>query len=190
MSPAVRTRCSSAQPAPACTPSGGAAPPLPPLALCLLTCRAHSPVLRRMSSSRPRTDGSARSAMASDKVSLFSSLLVIVGVKIDTLCRSPPHPSYVPSRHLLQPLPELDRPSAARQHHLSDAPPQLPAAPAPAVASATRALHTAASDPCATLRRPPLSSTHATARAPAHAHAPRADTTCLLPHHSAPQFMH
>ena len=94
MSPAVRTRCSSAQPAPACTPSGGAAPTPPPspLALCLLNCRAHSPVLRRMSSSRPRTDRSARSAVASDKGSLFSSLLVIVGVKIDTLCRSLPHP--------------------------------------------------------------------------------------------------
>jgi len=91
MSPAVRTRCSSAQPAPACTPSGGAAPPPSPLALCLLNCRAHSSVLRRMSSSRPRTDRSARNAVASDKGSLFSSLLVIVGVKIDALCRSPPH---------------------------------------------------------------------------------------------------
>jgi len=95
MSPAVRTRCSSAQLAPACTPSGGAAPHPPPLALCLLNCRAHSPVLRRMSSSRPRTDRSVRSAVASNKGSLFSSLLVIVGVKIDTLCRSPPHPRSV-----------------------------------------------------------------------------------------------
>jgi len=87
-----------------CTPT----PPSPPspLALCLLNCRAHSPVLRRMFSSRLRTDRSAWSAVASDKGSLFSSLLVIVGVKIDTLCRSPPHPSYVPSRNLLQPLPE------------------------------------------------------------------------------------
>jgi len=84
-------------------------PPPAPLALCLLNCRAHYPVLRRMSSSRPRTDRSARSAVASDKGSLFSSLLVIVGLKIDTHFRSPPHPSYVPSRHLLQPLPE--RPS-------------------------------------------------------------------------------
>ena len=82
----------------------------PPLALCLLTCRAHSPVLRRMSSSRPRTtDRSARSAVASDKESLLSSLLAIVAVNIDTLCRSPFRPSYVPSPQLLQPLPE--RPS-------------------------------------------------------------------------------
>jgi len=47
--------------------------------------------------------------MASDKESLLSSLFVIVVVKIDTLCHSPPRPSYIPSPHLLQPLPE--RPS-------------------------------------------------------------------------------
>jgi len=62
-----------------------------------------------MPSLRLRTDRSARSAMASDKESLLSSLFVIVVVKIDTLCHSPPRPSYIPSPHLLQPLPE--RPS-------------------------------------------------------------------------------
>jgi len=76
-----------------CTPPPP--PPSPLAALCLLNCRAHSPVLRQMSSSRPRTDRSAWSAVASDKGSLFSFLLVIVGVKIDTLCRSPPHPRSV-----------------------------------------------------------------------------------------------
>ena len=88
-----------------CTP-----PPLP-LALCLLTCRAHSFPCAQADTQfeGPRTDRSAQSAVASDNESLLSSLLVIVGVKIDTLCRSPPHPSYVPSRHLLQPLPK--RPS-------------------------------------------------------------------------------
>ena len=49
--------------------------PLPPLPLGLpcSKCRAHSPVPRRMSSSRPRTDRSARSAVASDNGSLFPS---------------------------------------------------------------------------------------------------------------------
>ena len=79
-------------------------PPPAPLALCLLNCRAHYPVLRRMSSSRPRTDRSARSAVASDKGSLFSSLLVIVGVKIDTLCRSPPHTLRNKNSHFLKPF--------------------------------------------------------------------------------------
>jgi len=49
--------------------------------------------------------------MGSDKESLLSSLFVIVVVKIDTLCRSPPRLSYVPSPHLLQPLPLPERPS-------------------------------------------------------------------------------
>jgi len=44
--------------------------------------------------------------MASDKESLLSSLFVIMVMKIDTLCRLPSRPSYVPSP---QPLPE--RPS-------------------------------------------------------------------------------
>ena len=115
--------------------------------------------------------------------------LMIVGVEIDTLCRSPPTPPTFRRATFSNPC-RSNRPSTARRHYLSAAPPQLPAAPAPAAASATRALHTAARDPCATLRRPPLSSAHATARAPAHAHAPRADTTCLLPHRSAPQLLH
>ena len=45
MSLAVRTRCSSAQPAPACTQWGHCRPspcPPSPLVFCLLTCRAHS----------------------------------------------------------------------------------------------------------------------------------------------------
>jgi len=69
-------------------------PPPPPLPFACSTA-APIPLLRRMSSSRPRTDRSARSAVASDKGSLSPSLLVIVGVKIDTLCRSPPHPRSV-----------------------------------------------------------------------------------------------
>jgi len=66
MSLAVRTRCSSAHPAPACRQWGRCTlylPPPPPLPFCLLTCRAHSFPCAQADAQfeGPRTDRSAPS---------------------------------------------------------------------------------------------------------------------------------
>jgi len=151
MSPAVRTRCSSAQPAPACTASRGTAwaldprpPPTPSSPLLTYTRQFACIQVDNQFEAEGYSLGVERGcAVASDKKVLLSSLLVIVGT--GTLRRSPPPLPYLLAqslRHAAFSRPRRsDRPRTTLQHHLSASPPPRPAAPESAALKAKRRLH-------------------------------------------------
>jgi len=148
----VRTRCSSAQPAPACTAiaealHGPLTPdPHPPPARPLLTYTRQFACIQvdNQFEAEGYSLGVERGcAVASDKKVLLSLLLVIVGT--GTLRRSPPPLPYLLAQSLLHAAfsrpRRSDRPRTTLQHHLPASPPPRPAAPESAALKAERRLH-------------------------------------------------